>query len=163
MSAVKTPEGILKYANVVEPYRFNKASAAKFHITLCFPNDAGLSELRSAIAEKSARFEDERTVKTCLKSDGIELGYPHAMYLVASNKDRPAITVYDKDLRNETVRTIENHYERFVPGATVRARVRFSSYSSGSNKGVNAYLDGLLLLKDCDPGEPKVMGQDEWD
>ena len=160
--AVKTPEGIIKFANLEEPYQFNKNSVPKYTITICFPEDADLSEMKAEVDERLEQFPPGTDPLSCLYFDGDEQGFPHSVYLKASNKDRPAITMHDIDLRQESLRTIEGSYARFCPGATVRAKIRFSAYSSGNNKGVNAYLDGLLLVKDADPAEPKVLDLAEW-
>ena len=151
MAAVKTPEGVIQYCNLVDPYVFKKGATPKYNITLCFPDDADLSDLESAIAETGARFGNDPNINLCLKTDGDERGFAYRRYITPSNKIRPPIAVFDKNLTTESRYVVEKQYERIVPGAKVRVKLslasyssgNLASYSSGNNRGVTSYLNGI--------------------
>ena len=161
MEAVKTPEGVIQYANLVEPFAF-KGSNPKYNVTICFPDSADLSELEAAIAQAGGRFGNNPGINLCLKTNGEERGFLHKRYITPSNKTRPPVAVFDKDLTQESRPVVEKQYERFVQGAKVRAKVTVASYASGNNRGVTAYLNGIFLTQDADPSDPIAMSLADW-
>lgn len=161
MKAIATPAGTIKYANIIEPYQYNRSSQPRYNVTLVFDDSTDITSLEEALAEKiPANSED---INLCLRKDGLEQGYAFARYLKASNKERPAITIKGHDLTQVSTRELENSYEKFVPGAQVKLKIRLSYYSRGNNRGVTAYLDGLFLLKEADNDVARAFSESDWD
>ena len=163
---ITTPAGTLFFPAIAEA-RTYKGKNAKYSATLCFPDEADLTEIEDAV-EKSldAKFDKRPDdLKMCYGTDGKEgeVGFPHARYLRVSAATRPAIAIVGEDLQGLSERMLKDASERFVQGSTVRARVRIYAYSSGDNKGVTAFLDSILLVEEADPHAYRVSSADEWE
>ena len=122
---ITTPEGTLFFPAIAEA-RTYKGKNAKYSGTLCFPDEADLTEITDAVERALDAKFDKRPddLKMCYGEDGLEsdVGFPHARYLRVSAATRPAIAIVGEDLQGLSERMLKDASERFVQGSTVRAR-----------------------------------------
>lgn len=160
----KCPVFRVSFPHVFEPVDFEGDEKFKYRLTMLFPKDADLTELKRAA--QNARIEalgkDKKKWPANLVSpfnDGATkedlAGYEDTIFVTASSKDKPQIV----DRHREPITDPEDFY----PGCYAKASLIAFYYDVGKNKGVSFALQNLQKVKDGENLSGKPNAEDDFE
>ena len=155
-----TPEFRVSFPSLFKATRFNEASEAKFSVTMLFPKDADLTELKKEAAQVAKEKWGDKVpkgLKTPFRDQGDfdHEGYENgAVFIRASSKQRPGVV-------DKKVQSIVDDSEVY-PGCYARATIRAYAFDVPGNKGVAFGLQNFQKLRDGDPISGRSKPEDDF-
>lgn len=144
-----TPIFRASYANVFEPRAAGEDGEARFSISMIFPKDTDLSEMKACAKEAiKAKWGDKPPKNLHLPfRDGDEdreddPAYENSIFVNASSKNKPGLV-------DAKVKPILDEDE-FYSGCYARATVNFFAFDKNGNRGVGVGLNNIQKIKDGD-------------
>ena len=167
---VITPEAILSFPHLYEPWANDPTQEAKYSASLIFLEGTDISALKAAAAVAGvAKFGDK--FREMLEKDELQLpfrtdwekkGYPEGCtFINVRSKNRPGVVgpYAGEDKRPKALEDPEKMY----PGAVVRASITAFGYDRAGKKGVSFGLNNMQWLKDGDRLDSRVAAADDFD
>jgi hypothetical protein len=157
------------YVNVFAP-RANNEGVEKYSITLLIPKSDTATLAKIKDAQKAAREKwigsgkkmgaDPKT--TLWDGDGVNNSgdaFPvecHGHYVISATSNRKPVIVYaDKSpITDET---------ELYSGCYGKAILNFAGYEASGNKGITAFLNGVMKVHDGEPLGGGVVQDSDWD
>lgn len=162
----KTPEFRVSFPHVFEPHSGFEGQEAKYSITMLFPKNADLSEMKkaafNAAVEKFGPKENWPKKFRLPFRDGNEksdqTGYADTIFVSASCKGdrRPGVVAAD-------LTPITKEDNSFYAGCYARATLTAFAYDTAGNKGVSFGLNNIQKLRDGQPFSGRKRAEDDFE
>ena len=159
-----SPEFRVSYPHVFKAHSGFEGQEPKFSITMLFPKDTDLKELKraalNAAVEKFGPKEKWPKVFRLPFRDGDEKsdlqGYEGHTFVAASSKQRPGV------INGQKIPIIKED-ETFYAGCYARATLIAFAYDTAGNKGVSFALQNIQKLGDGEPFSGRKKAEEEFD
>lgn len=162
------PEFRVSYENVHKPKAFKEGQEAKYSVTMLFPKNADLKELKraaqNALIEKFGADKSRwpKNLKSPFRDGDKESDQPDyagKIFVRASSKEKPGLV----DQRLDPIASDERGREQFYSGCYARATLVAFAYDTQGNRGVSFSLLAVQKTKDGDRLGGRRAAAEEFD
>lgn len=160
---VMTPEFRAAFVSVFSPTQVNGKGDAKFRLTMVFPKDADLSDLKRIAREAAVAKWGDKVGTFALRSpfrDGGEKAHldgfdESVVFVTATTTTRPGVV-------DQGVKPIIDASE-FYSGCYARATVNAFAYENSGNRGVSFGLHNVQKLRDGTPFSGRAKPEEDFE
>jgi hypothetical protein len=162
------PEFRVSFENIHKPRAFKEGMEAKYSVTMLFPKNADLKELKRAAANAaSEKWGDDKSrwpknLKTPFRNGDKESDqedYAGKIFVRASSKEKPALV----DQKLDPIPSDENGRAVFYSGCYARASLVAFAYDTQGNRGISFSVMSVQKTRDGERFGGRRSAVDEFD